>query len=109
MTPAQEDRLLGYEESLARRHFMVTVGGAGPVRALVQPLEPESGEFNLGNNEREYSNVEILRDELAGIHYETGTYIEDAVNQRRHRVSRIVDHPTSIAIRFISETVPVEM
>jgi hypothetical protein len=107
MTPAQEDRLLGFEESLARRHFLLRVGGAGPVRALVQPIEPESGEFQLGNNEREYSNIEILRTELAGIPYETGTYLEDEVNQRRHRVARIVDHPTSIAVKLVSETVPI--
>jgi hypothetical protein len=107
MTLAQEDRRLGFLESLARRKVDLTFPDGQIVPALVQPIEPQSGEFVIGTNEREYSNVRPLREDLDGVAYQIGSYLVDEVNHFRHRIADIKDHPTDITIGLICETVPI--
>lgn len=109
MTATQKDRTLGFKENLKKRQFILTLeGSAISFPALVPPLTAQNDQFQLGENEREFSRINVLRENLPvpnpiGV----GNYLLDASTSRRHRVAEILDHPTDIAVVMVCETVPL--
>jgi len=113
MTATQDALTQGFRANLEHRGFFLTLEGSVPAlvfHALVPPINPEDGEFQIGKNEREFSSVRILREDLANPYpIEIGSYLIDELNARRHRVADIIDHPTDVGVTFTCETVPLMM
>lgn len=103
MTPAQQMRVLGFNASLSQRGVSLTFADV-TFNALVEKVEPDRSEFSLSNETRDFSKVHILRTALKVTEVEVGSVLRDAEAKIIHRVTRIEDHPTNIALIFHCET-----
>jgi len=111
MTETQDALTQGFRVNLEKRGFYLTLEGSDPAlvfHALVPPINPENAEFQIGENEREFSGVRILREDIPDPNpVSIGSYFIDELNGRRHRVANIRDHPTDVGVTFTCETVPL--
>ena len=105
MTPAQALRLEGFNASLTERGVSLRIHPAGATfTALVQPIVPDGGEFQVGEGvERESSKVHVLRTALP-VGWKVGASLFDADANRYHRIERIEDHPANVAVVAVCET-----
>ena len=105
MTPAQQARTEGFLAALAHRGIALELlPDRQPLTALVEPVEPDQGEFAVARETATGSRVHVLRSHLAGLPVGPGSVFREADSRASHRVAAVVDHPTSVAVVFTCET-----
>lgn len=109
MTGTQQDLTAGFRANLDARGFLVELEGKGiSFLALIPPIPPDNSQFQIGQNEREFSRLRALREDLPEpMPVVIGDYLLQAATNRRHRVAEIYDHPTDVGITFTCESVPI--
>ena len=107
MTPVQRARIAGFNASLIQRGVLLQlIGTDSTFNALVMKSQPDNGEFSLSGETRDFSHVHVLRSATGIGDVQVGDAFRDAAAGSNHRVTRIEDHPTDIAIIFHCETAP---
>lgn len=101
MTPAQQDRLLGFHASLTQRGVVLTTADDSSFSALVEPVEPQTDDFELGPAQRHSSRVHLLRDEFVAQEIAVNDIL--TFGERRLRVLAINDNPVSITVILTCE------
>jgi hypothetical protein len=107
VTISQTLRTKGFNASLSKRGVsLLLVPGNKTLSALVKPEIPSTMQFAVSNEEREMNSVHILRTALVGASavYAVGSVFQDAAGGVKHRVTRIDDNRTNIAVVFYCET-----
>ena len=105
MTAAQQARVEGFLAALAHRGIALELLPDGtPVTALVEPAEPDQGEFALARETAAASRIHVLRSHLEGLTLGHGRVLREVESRATHRVIAIADSPVSVAVVFTCET-----
>jgi hypothetical protein len=105
LTPVQKARLQGFNASLKTRGVVLTLEGSELVfNALLQPFNPDAGEFTISEETRNASKIHILRDAAGVDQLSIGSVFKDTETGRTYRVTRIEDQPVNIALVFYCES-----
>lgn len=112
MTPTQKALTTGFNASLKQRGVFVRlepVGDSSPRwNALVQPIPPNTEQYPLSDEVRNYSIIYVLRTTVGTTEVEPGdTFLSDD-GKTRFRVAKVEDNPQQVKLLFHCETTPVE-
>jgi hypothetical protein len=107
MTLAQQARLQGWNASLRVRGVSVSLHPSGPVlKALIEPVVPESEEYALSKEVRNYSKVHILRTSVGATKIGPGSSFINQVTGETYRVAEVEDNGIDIKVIYHCETAP---
>lgn len=105
MTAVQKQRLIGFDALLKHRGVAFKLQPGGPTfTGIVQPVEPQGGEFQISDETRDESILTFKRSDL-GVVIQIGDTFKEEPGTAYYRVTRLLARPSDVLVKYHCEAV----